>query len=93
MNGRNSFTGKSRHIYIKYFLIKDQVDKGEIRIMYCPTHLMLADYFTKPLTGALFHKLRDIIMERVSPYTLLEDIVSYSIKGGVVKHTPLKEIP
>ena len=30
--------------------------------MYCPTESMIADYFTKPLQGALFFKLRDAIM-------------------------------
>ena len=41
--------------------------------MYYPRHLMLADYFTNPLQGALFFMFRDIIMGRVSPYTLLKD--------------------
>ena len=30
--------------------------------MYCPTESMVADYFTKPLQGKLFHKLRDMTM-------------------------------
>ena len=61
-NGRNSCTGNSRHVHIRYFFVKDRVDKGEITIKYCPTHLMLADFFTKPLTGKLFHFFRDIVM-------------------------------
>ena len=43
INGRNSCTGNSRHIDIKYFWVKDRVDKKEVEIQYCPTHLMLAD--------------------------------------------------
>ena len=31
-NGRNSCTGNSRHVNIKYFYVKDRVDKGEIKI-------------------------------------------------------------
>ena len=61
--------------------------------MYFPEHLMLADNFTKPLQGALFHRLRDIIMERVSSYTLPEDIASYSINERVGKQIPAREIP
>ena len=61
-NGRNSCTGNSRHIDIRYFFVKDRVDKGELNIKYCPTHMMLADYFTKPLQGSLFRKFRDVIM-------------------------------
>ena len=61
-NGRNSCTGNSRHIHIRYFFVKDRVDKGEMSIGYCPTAQILADFFTKPLQGALFHKFRDVIM-------------------------------
>ena len=43
-NGRNSCTGNSRHIHIRYFFVKDQVDKEEIKVHHCPTHLMLADF-------------------------------------------------
>ena len=85
MNGRNFCTGNSCHIYIVYFSIKDRIEKGEISIIYCPTHLMLEDYFKKPLQGELFMKFRDIIIRRVSPYTLLEDKCSYSSNGCVGK--------
>ena len=61
-NGRNSCTGNSRHINIRYFFVKDRIDKKEIRVEYCPSLIMLADFFTKPLQGALFKKLRDVIM-------------------------------
>ena len=33
-----------------------------MHVQYCPTHNMLADYFTKPLQGATFRKFRDAIM-------------------------------
>ena len=61
-NGRNSCTGNSRHISIRYFFVKDRVNKGEFTIEYCPTEWMIADFFTKPLQGALYHKFRAIIM-------------------------------
>jgi len=61
-NGRNSCTGNSRHIAIRYFFVKDRVDKGEFTIDYCSTECMLADFFTKPLQGALFVKSREVIM-------------------------------
>mmetsp|Transcript_11440 Transcript_11440/g.14339 ORF Transcript_11440/g.14339 Transcript_11440/m.14339 type:complete len:209 (+) Transcript_11440:405-1031(+) len=61
-NGRNSCTGNSRHINIRYFFVKDRVDKGELIIEYCPTEKMLADFFTKPLQGRQFKLMRDIIM-------------------------------
>ena len=61
-NGRNSCTGNLRHIHIRYFFVKDRVDKGEIKVEYCPTEQMLADFYTKPLQGSLFRKFRDVIM-------------------------------
>ena len=61
-NGRNSCTGNLRHIGIRYFFVKDRVDKGEISIEYCPTEYMLADYFTKPLQGKVFRVFRRVIM-------------------------------
>ena len=61
-NGRNSCTGNSRHVDIKYFFVKDRIDRKEVFVQYCPTHKMLADYFTKPLQGALFRYMRDIVM-------------------------------
>ena len=61
-NGRNSCTGNSRHIHIRYFFVKDRIQKKELRVEYCPSHLMLADYFTKPLQGKLFTTMRNVIM-------------------------------
>lgn len=52
INGRNSCTGNSCHISIRYFFVKDRVDNKEFAIEYCPTKEMIADYFTKPLQGA-----------------------------------------
>ena len=34
----------------------------DISIEHCPTEDMVADYFTKPLQGRLFYKLRDLVM-------------------------------
>ena len=42
-NGRNSCMVNSRHINIRYFFVQDRVDKGEIKVEYYPTKLMLAD--------------------------------------------------
>ncbi len=61
-NGKESSTKRTRHLNIRHFFVKDQVDKGNLTIKFCPTEEMLADYFTKPLTGHLFHKLWKLIM-------------------------------
>jgi len=56
------------------------VDKKEIEIVYFPTETMLADYFTKPLQGNLFHMHRAVIMgwnsvESLKPKIVLEERV------------------
>jgi hypothetical protein len=61
-NGRGSSGKRTRHINVRYFFIADRVKSKEIRIAYCPTGVMIADYFTKPLQGLLFRQLRDMIM-------------------------------
>ena len=61
-NGRASSSKRTRHINVRYFFIADRVKSQEIRIEYCPTGIMLADYFTKPQQGILFKTMRDMIM-------------------------------
>jgi hypothetical protein len=81
-NGRDSCTGNSRHIDIRYFFVKDRVDKKEIEILYCPTEQMLADYFTKPLQGSLFRKFRRVIMG-YDPISILKEFPSSKMKERV----------
>ena len=53
-NRRGSSGKRTRHINVQYFFIADRVKSKESRIEYCPTGIMLADYFTNPLQGVLF---------------------------------------
>ena len=61
-NGKASSGRRTRHINIRYFFVTDQIKKGELGVEYCPTEEMLADFFTKPLQGSTFKKLRQRIM-------------------------------
>ena len=63
VNERNTFKSV-------IFFIKDKVDTGDIEIEYCPTEDMRGDYFTKPVQGNLFIKLRSLLMniDPSSPY-------------------------
>jgi len=81
-NGRNSCTWNSRHINIRYFFVKDRHDKKEITIEYCPTGRMLADYFTKPLQGRLFHIFREVIM-RWRHISTLDELAQHPSKEHV----------
>ena len=49
--GRSSLRKRSRTPNVHYFVIKDHLDRGEIRIFHCRTKEMIGDFFTKPLQG------------------------------------------
>ena len=61
-NGRQSSGKTTRHLDIRYYYVTDNVKQGKVSIEYCPTTEMLADFFTKPLQGALFRKFRAILI-------------------------------
>ena len=55
MMRNGSATAKlTRHINIRYFWLKDNVERGEVTIQYMCTTDMLADVLTKPLQGEQF---------------------------------------
>ena len=53
-NVRNSCTGSSRKIPIRYFFVKYRKDNEYFSVEYCNTLEMLVDFFTKPLQRSLF---------------------------------------
>ena len=53
---------RARYINIRYFFVKDRIAKGEIKIEYCPTRLMIADCLTEPVQCQLFMELRDLLL-------------------------------
>ena len=57
-NGNIGKTGKSKHINVRYFFIKEQIDRNIVQVTYLPTEDMVSDILTKPLTGKLFSKFR-----------------------------------
>jgi hypothetical protein len=61
-NGRGSSGKRTRHINIRYFFVKERIAAKELRVEHCPTGEMVSDFFTKPLQGIQFRKLRDLIM-------------------------------
>ena len=95
-NGKASSGRRTRHINIRYFFVKDRVASGEVSIQYCPTKEMVADFFTKPLQGALFVKLRDEIMN-VNPthvdYALEDGRSVLNINDGYDGRTELTDMP
>ena len=44
---------RTKHIQIKYHIIRDYVRKKEMEFVYCPTKYQLADMFPKGVPGHL----------------------------------------
>ena len=66
-NGRTSASKRTRHFNIKLFFITDLIQQGDVKIEYCPTDVMLADFMTKPLVGYKFMGFRDQVLGATPP--------------------------
>ncbi|CAI7884150.1 unnamed protein product [Closterium sp. NIES-53] len=44
------FVNRTKHIAMRYFFVKEEVDKGKVDLTYCATSDMAADFFTKRLS-------------------------------------------
>jgi len=86
-NGKDSCSSNSKHIAIKYFWVTDRIKNGNIEVVYCPTTQMIADYFTKPLQGALFHTLRRVIMGWDHISTVFNQETSFKERVGNTEET------
>ena len=80
-NGRSSSGQKTRHIDIRYFFMKDRIVTEHINVVYCPTASMLADFFTKPLQGCLFHDFRSVILG----YSHISSLLKYTPKSVLLE--------
>ena len=43
---------QKKHIWVRYFFIKDNIENGALLLKYYPTGEMYAYFFIKPLQGA-----------------------------------------
>ncbi|CAI7765418.1 unnamed protein product [Closterium sp. NIES-53] len=51
---KNGFAKSTKHIALRYFFVKDEIEKGRLELSYCPTSEMAADYLTKKLEKQKF---------------------------------------
>jgi len=49
--------GRTKHIDIRYHLIREIIKSGLVTLVYCPTKDMVADILTKAVPKVQFHKL------------------------------------
>jgi hypothetical protein len=62
LNNGKSNSERTRHVAIRYFFLKDRIDREEIRAEYLNTGDMIADILTKPLQGEHFTRLRSLLL-------------------------------
>jgi hypothetical protein len=62
MEKGRSTSQRTKHISVRYFFVKDRIDQKEVKLVHKGTDEMLADFYTKPLQGDLFRRMRDMIM-------------------------------
>jgi len=61
-NGKTSSGKRTKHLNVRYFFMTDKIKKGEVKVAYCPMQEMLGDFFTKPLQGTQFVRMRSKIL-------------------------------
>ena len=61
-NGRKCLGKRNCAIDVRYFAIKDAVERGEVEIKHIGTDQMVADYLTKCLQGKKFFEFRKLIL-------------------------------
>jgi hypothetical protein len=61
-NGKASSSKRTKHINMRYFFIKDVINRGEATVEHCPTKSMWADVLTKPMQGHEFFVMRSKLM-------------------------------
>ena len=72
--GREVLSKRTRAMNVRYFAIKDSIDKGYLRVMHLGTHEMLGDFFTKPLQGIKFRTFRDLILGEIGSSSGVESV-------------------
>jgi hypothetical protein len=65
-NGTERSSKQTRHTNIRYYYIKDCIDKRLLDIKYCPTDDMLTGFPSKPLQGKKFVKHRKDLLSLIS---------------------------
>ena len=70
-HGKKSSSRRTRHLDIRFLNAKDKLVIHNIKVVYCPTEKIVADFLIKPLQDAQFRKLRRIVMG-MDPVSILD---------------------
>eukprot|EP00957_Ditylum_brightwellii_P153481 11680805-Ditylum_brightwellii.AAC.1 len=61
-NGKGLSSKCTRRINIRYFFMTDCIKADNLTMKYCPTKMMIRDFYTKALQGKTFRTFRDLTM-------------------------------
>ena len=56
---------RTRAKIMRYLTIRDNIDKGYLKVLHLGTNKMLGDFFMKPLQGKKFQDFRDLILGKM----------------------------
>lgn len=56
----SKFSNRTKHIDLRLHFVRDNVAKGNFKVIYIPTDINLADLLTKPLAGPKISQLRQL---------------------------------
>ena len=70
---------------IRYFFVTDRIKAGDIRVAYCPTDEMVADFSTKPLQGSKFARIRYQILNVQAESNVTTTSAQRSVLGNDVQ--------
>jgi hypothetical protein len=88
-NGRLSSGKRTKHLDIRYFYVKDLIDRGLITIEHCISEEMIADFFTKPIQGARFQLFRDLILNIPGSTLQYRSVLGNSDKENIAVVEPV----
>ena len=66
-----SSSKRTKHTHVRFFYIKDVIERGDMSVEYCPTGEIWADVLTTPLQGIVFKSTRrssDLYKSSVTRY-------------------------
>ena len=75
---------RTKHFVMRHFVLSDLVSSEDIELIWLNTKDMIADLLTKPLVGAQFVLLRDVLVKHVCEYSGKSDQRRAIQQGGKV---------
>ena len=67
-NGRISCSSRTQHIEYRFYLVKDKVTRGDLKIEHMGTEKTWSNVLNKPMQGKLFREFRSHLMNVAKDY-------------------------